>query len=339
MDFTAYTVELPSNQLELIIKLESDRMKNLDINLETLNLERGAILNERVLRVDDEPNGFSWELLLNNIYKDTSYQHDTIGSEDDIKSISVEDCNAFYNKYYAPNNATIVITGDFNENDVLNLIDVYFSPIKSQSFDNKNEILKNNFNSLNIVPNNKIIEKEFDILSDKFLIGYLTPKFIDDDFFKLKLLSIILTDVRSSFFKKEYIDTNKLISINTDLLYLKNPSLFVIDGILKKIDKDDILNDLDEKLSYFIENISEMDLLIAKNKFKIDLTVSLSTNYRTSSLFGESISLTGTPFYVYDKLSKIDEILISDIKSVYHKYIVPKNRVSILLLKRKDDKI
>ncbi len=333
MDFTAYTVDLPSNELELIIKLESDRMKNLNINSENLNLERGAILNERSLRVDDDPNGYSWELLLNSIYRGTSYQHDTIGSISDIENISVEDCNNFYSKYYSPNNATIVITGDFNENKTLDLIDKYFSPIE------KSNIVKNKFDSFDIAPNNKVINKEFNILFDKFLIGYQATSFTHTDFFKLKLLSIMLTDTKTAFLKKEYIDTDKLVSINTDILYLKNPSIFIIDGTLKTINKSDFLEDLDYKLNNFIKNLSKNDLLIAKNKFKIDLTVSFSNNYKISSLFGESISLTSLPFYIYDKLNEIETITISDIKTVFQKYIQAKNRVTILLSKRNNDKI
>jgi len=333
MDFTAYTVELPSEKLELILNLESDRMKNLDINSKSLNLERGAILNERTLRVDDDPSGKSWEVLLNNIYKNTSYQHDTIGSKEDIEAISVEDCNYFYNKFYSPNNATIVITGDFDEENTLSLIDKYFSPI------NESNIVKKVFNSFNITADNMVINKEFDVLFDKFLIAYQATNFTDNDFFKLKLLSVILTDTRTAFLKKEYIDTDKLININSDILYLKFPSIFIIDGSLKKIKKEDILDDLDNKMSFFIENISKDDLQVAKTKFKTGLTVSFSSNYKISSLFGESISLTSSPFYIYDKLNDIDKITVSDIKNIFNKYIVPKNRVTVLISKRKDNEV
>jgi len=332
-DYTAYTVETPTKELELVLELESDRMSNLDLNEESLNIERGAILNERTLRVDDDPNGFGWEELLKNIYKGSSYQHDTIGSKKDIEEISVKDCQDFYKQYYTPNNATIVITGDFEEESTLNLIDKYFSPIE------KSEIIRNENNLFNINPNNKVIEHQFDILSDKFIIAYKAMKFLDEDFLKLKILSILLTDIRSSFFKKEYIDTDKLMGINTDLLYLKKPSIFVIEGTLKRIKKEDFLNKLDEDLTSFIAKLSENDLSMAKKKFKVDITVLLSSNYKSSSLFGESISLTSSPFYIYDNLSHIDNISLEDIKSTFNKYIKPKNRLTVFLSKRNNDKI
>jgi len=164
-------------------------------------------------------------------------------------------------------------------------------------------------------------------------------KFLDEDFLKLKILSILLTDIRSSFFKKEYIDTDKLMGINTDLLYLKKPSIFVIEGTLKRIKKEDFLNKLDEDLTSFIAKLSENDLSMAKKKFKVDITVLLSSNYKSSSLFGESISLTSSPFYIYDNLSHIDNISLEDIKSTFNKYIKPKNRLTVFLSKRNNDKI
>ena len=333
-DYTAYTVELPSDKLELIIELEADRMVNLKIDEKSLNLERGAILNERSLRVDDDPGGYSWEILLENLYTGTPYGHDTIGSKKDIETISIDDFKTFYSEYYVPNNANIVIVGDFDENIALNLIYKYFSPI------DKNESLRKKEVSYDLRPKNGIIKKSFDIYLDRFLYAYKTIGVLHDDFIKLKILSVILSDTKSSFLKKYFVNTDKLLSIMSDILNLKYGSFFFIEGVLKSFSIDEILDILDKSLDDFIyKNIKETDLDIAKIKIKSDFLASYSNNYKICLDLGESVTLTDSPFYSYDLINDLEKITLKDVQEVYEKYLQPSLRFAVLLSKRKNEKL
>lgn len=131
-DRTTYFEALPSNQLDLALYLEADRMRSLDINQKNLDNQRNAVQEERRLGVDNQPYGKSNEIQQALIYDNFAYKHTTIGSMEDLNAASVEDVQSFFNMYYAPNNAVLVLVGDFNTADALKKIKQNFEAIPRQ---------------------------------------------------------------------------------------------------------------------------------------------------------------------------------------------------------------
>lgn len=131
-DRTNYFEQLPSNQLELALFLESDRMGTLleTLTKEKLDNQREVVKNERRQSFDNQPYG-SWleKMLLNGYPKDHPYQHSVIGSMEDLSAASVDDVKNFFRTYYAPNNAVIVIAGDFDQANAAALVKKYFGGI------------------------------------------------------------------------------------------------------------------------------------------------------------------------------------------------------------------
>src|SRR5678815_1149725 len=121
-DRTNYFEVLPANQLDLAFFLESDRMKSLAITKENLDNQRNAVQEERRLGVDNQPYGKSGEIQQELIYDNFAYKHSVIGSMDDLNAATVEDVSEFFKMYYAPNNATLVLVGDFKTADALEKI-------------------------------------------------------------------------------------------------------------------------------------------------------------------------------------------------------------------------
>src|SRR5215216_3361165 len=121
-DRTNYFEVLPANQLDLALFLESDRMKSLAITKENLDNQRNAVQEERRLGVDNEAYGKSGERLQELLYDNFAYKHTTIGSMEDLNAASVEDVSSFFKMYYAPNNAVLVLVGDFKTEDALKKI-------------------------------------------------------------------------------------------------------------------------------------------------------------------------------------------------------------------------
>src|SRR5215218_8168964 len=131
-DRTNYYETLPSNQLETAIWLEADRMATLltRVNQERLDAEREIVKNERRLRVDNQPFGSSGEVTSAALYPASHpYSWPVIGSMTDLSAASLEDVKQFFRTYYAPNNATMVIAGDFNRDSALTWVNRYFSAI------------------------------------------------------------------------------------------------------------------------------------------------------------------------------------------------------------------
>src|ERR671929_1178926 len=128
-DRTTYFEALPANQLDLALFLEADRMRSLVINKANLDNQRNAVQEERRLGVDNQPYGQSGEVQQGLIYDNFAYKHTVIGSMEDLSAASVEDVAAFFKTYYAPNNAVLVLVGDFNTADALKKIKQSFEAI------------------------------------------------------------------------------------------------------------------------------------------------------------------------------------------------------------------
>ncbi len=131
-DRTNYFQSMPINQLDLGLFLEADRMKSLNITQANLDNQRNAVQEERRLGVDNVPYGKTFETLFETAYDNFAYKHSTIGSMADLNAASVEDVSQFFKTYYAPNNATLVLVGDFKSDEVLAKIKKYFEAIPSQ---------------------------------------------------------------------------------------------------------------------------------------------------------------------------------------------------------------
>src|SRR5918997_1457344 len=131
-DRTNYFEVLPANQLDLALFLEADRMKSLAITKENLDNQRNAVQEERRLGVDNQAYGKSGEVQQELLYDNFAYKHSVIGSMEDLNAANVEDVAAFFKMYYAPNNAVLVLVGDFKTEEALAKIRTHFESIPRQ---------------------------------------------------------------------------------------------------------------------------------------------------------------------------------------------------------------
>jgi len=131
-DRTVYFEALPSNQLDLALFLEADRMRSLAITKENLDNQRNAVQEERRLGVDNQPYGKSNEVQQELLYDNFAYKHSVIGSMEDLNAATVEDVAQFFKTYYAPNNAVLTLVGDFNTRDAIERITKNFERIPRQ---------------------------------------------------------------------------------------------------------------------------------------------------------------------------------------------------------------
>ncbi len=126
-DFTAYYQKMHKSKLELAIKMEADRMRNLTFSNRELTKERQVVIEERRMRVEDKPNSKVYEnLRLISFDKEGAYHSPVIGFQQDLESYSLNDLRVWYEKYYAPNNATLVVVGDVDPDKVIALAKQYF---------------------------------------------------------------------------------------------------------------------------------------------------------------------------------------------------------------------
>ncbi len=131
-DRTNYFESFASNQLDLGLFLESDRMRSLAVNQANLDNQRNAVQEERRLSVDNQPYGETSEVLQGLIYDNFANKHSVIGSMQDLNAATIKDVQEFFRIYYAPNNAVLTLVGDFEPADALAKIKKYFGDIPAQ---------------------------------------------------------------------------------------------------------------------------------------------------------------------------------------------------------------
>ena len=131
-DFTGYFAVLQKSRLELALRLEADRMVNLTLSGEEFAKEIKVVMEERRLRTDDRPRSLVYEQLMATALTAHPYRHPIIGWMSDLESLRVEDTRDFYQRWYTPNNATLVVVGDVEPDEVLALAGKYFGTIPSR---------------------------------------------------------------------------------------------------------------------------------------------------------------------------------------------------------------
>tara|TARA_R110000868_G_scaffold10639_4_gene51680 strand:- start:88146 stop:89519 length:1374 start_codon:yes stop_codon:yes gene_type:complete len=132
-DFTAYYEELAANKMPLSFQLESDRMQHLSLTQQQFNKEIKVVREERRMRIDNNPQAETYERFNAALFVSSPYHHLTIGWMDDLYHLNVADVRHWYNTWYAPNNATIVIVGNVDPSKMQALANQYFGSIKSKT--------------------------------------------------------------------------------------------------------------------------------------------------------------------------------------------------------------
>ena len=128
-DYTAYFQQLDKSRLPLAMKLESDRMQNLNLTAKEFGKEIKVVMEERRMRTDDEPQSLMNEIMMATIYEEHPYHNPVIGWMSDLEVMTVNDARVWYNHWYAPNNATLVIAGDVKADEVFALAQRYYGTI------------------------------------------------------------------------------------------------------------------------------------------------------------------------------------------------------------------
>ncbi|MCW8930238.1 MAG: insulinase family protein [Gammaproteobacteria bacterium] len=129
-DYTAYYQKLEKSRLHVSFELEADRMRGLLLPKDEFDKEIMVVMEERRWRTDDKPQSLTYEQFYATAFDNSGYHNPTIGWMDDLKNMTVEDLNAWYQRYYAPNNATLVVVGDVESEAVFELAKTYFGPLK-----------------------------------------------------------------------------------------------------------------------------------------------------------------------------------------------------------------
>ncbi len=131
-DYTAYYQNVASDKLELVMKMEADRMANLKLDEKSVNTERDVILEERRMRTDNVPSALLNEQMMSKLFEVHPYHNPIIGWKNELEKLSRADALDFYKKWYAPNNAILIVAGDVTAEQVRALAEKYYGPVPAR---------------------------------------------------------------------------------------------------------------------------------------------------------------------------------------------------------------
>lgn len=253
-DFTNYFAVVPSHKLETLLWAEADRMRGLDITDENLKNQQGVVGNEVKVNVLNQPYGsFPWIDLPMAAFTNWYNSHNFYGELKDIEAATMADAKTFFDKYYSPQNAVVVVTGDFDEAQAKAWVDKYFSKIPSQKPDALPDLTEPKQTAEKIVTRTDKLAKK-----PAVGFGYQMPKRGTPEYYAMGLLEQILVSGEDSLLYQELVKNKSYGSgINGGInAYLGNmfnyngPMLFSVDLIHdEKFSPQEILASADTVLA------------------------------------------------------------------------------------------
>jgi zinc protease len=223
-DFTAYVDDVPPTEVATAVRLEADRIVNLDLRKKQVETERDVVAEERLSSVEDNVDGMLDELMFQQAFKKHPYRWPVIGSMKDIKAFTQEKAAAFYRKYYAPNNAVVVVAGKIDEAEMLKLIaDAYGSLAPSKNLPSGDAAPER-------APAGEVrtaIKRP--VPADRLAIGFPAPALGAPDRAAYEILNEVLAGGPSSRLNRELVvERQWASSVHGDIAPTRDPGLYAL---------------------------------------------------------------------------------------------------------------
>ncbi len=327
-DRTNYYEVVPKNALEMAMWMEADRMGFLTntVTRAALVNQQNVVQNEKRQSVDNAAYGFNSEIIAKNLYPaGHPYSWTVIGLMEDLASASVEDVRAFHKKYYAPNNATLVISGDINKEEVKILVEKYFGEIPSGE-----AIEKRGPMPAALASTVKLYHEDNFAKAPQLTMAFPTVERFSKDSYALNFLGELLASTKKAPLYTVLVKDKKL----TSRVMARNGSQelagsFMISvGANPGVNLTDVEKAIFEGLDKFEkEGFTEEDLIRIKASYETSFVSRFASVQGKAFTFAEYTMNTGDPEYYKKDLAGIQAVTMEDIKAVYAKYIKGKNFV------------
>ena len=326
-DTTVFWETVPNNMLPVVLWLEADRMRNLDINEKVFNNERQVVEEERRLRFDNAPYGTVVETLYHNAYTVHPYRHMTIGSMEDLNNASLADIQSFYDTYYEPSNATVVIVGDVDWREAAIEVQKYMGAVKEGHGPPPAPIPQEPPQSAE-----RVVKVHLDVALPAFVAGYHMPADGTPDAYPLRLASKILSDGESSRIYTRLV-YDKQIAVQADSTgnFTEDPNLFFVFAVLNSgYTPEEGETQVDAELTRLkTELVPEVELAKAKNQVLRDFILTRQTTQTRADELGYAAVVLKNPELVNTELQRFLKVTPEDIRRVAREYFVKNNETLV----------
>ena len=333
LDRTYYYETFPSNNEQLGLWMEAERLRHPVINQIGVDTQREVVKEEKRLRMDNQPYGGLFNAILTTLFKKHPYKGTVIGSMEDLNSAKLEEFNAFFKKYYIPNNATLVVAGDIKPEQTKKWINEYFGSIP------KGTPITRNF------PKETPITQEFEetiydanIQIPAYIFAYRTPAAKERDAYILSMLGSYLSKGKSSVLYKKLVDNEKkALAVEAFNLGLVDHSIFAFFAIpMGNTSKDVLKKDIDAEIKKLqTDLISEEDYQKLQNQVENDFVNANSSVEGIANTLADSYLLKGNTNLINEEINIYRSITREDLRNAAKKYLNSNQRAIINYLPKK----
>ncbi len=328
-DNTVYYEVIPKNALEMVLWLESDRLGYLEntVTKAAFANQQNVVQNEKRQSVDNAPYGHEDELILKTLYpKGHPYSWDVIGKMEDLTNATIDDVKAFHRKFYIPKNATLVISGDINKEEVKSLIEKYFAEIPGG--ESVKQIEPMNVSLDSIV---KLYHEDNFAKAPRFTMVFPVLEQYSKDAYALDYLADLLSNGKKTPLYKVLVKDKKLTSSARAMnMSLELTGRFMITVTANPgVNLKDVEKGIFEAFEMFEKDgFSEEDLARIKARNETNFYNNFSSVLIKSFILGQYQMFKNDPSFYKTDFANTQSVTAEDIKRVYEQYIKGKNYVA-----------
>ncbi|MCG5643836.1 MAG: pitrilysin family protein [Flavobacteriaceae bacterium] len=326
-DRTYYYEVFPSNNLELGLWLESERMLHPVIDQVGVDTQNEVVKEEKRLRVDNAPYGNLLNVVGENLFKVHPYKDPNIGYMEDLDAATLEEFIEYKNTYYGPNNAVLVVAGDIDIDKTKKMIQDYFGPIPRG-----NEVVRNYPKETPITEEIKTQTFDNNIQIPAAVVAYRTPGFASREAYVLDMISSYLSDGKSSKLYKKMVDDQKqALQVGAFNVGQEDYGMYLVFGLpLGEVSLETLVSEMEEEVAAVRNGlISENDYQKLQNKFENQFVNSNSSVEGIANSLARNYMLYGDTSLINKEIDIYRSITRAEIQKVAQEYLKPNQRVVI----------
>src|SRR5829696_7019228 len=329
-DETVFWETVPAQYLPLVLWLEADRMASLRIDKDTFTNERDVVKEERRMRVDNQPYGRLNEIIYDQAFAVHPYKHATIGSMQDLEAASVDDVRDFYETYYVPANATLVLVGDFDSAQALQLVSQYVGRVPKSDRPVPRDIPQEPPQ-----PKEKRVTLQQPWPLPAVVVAYHVTKDGNPDSYPLHIAAKVLSDGQTSrIYRKLVYEKQMAVAAFGNANLIEDPNLFYAVGIVAPGHTpaevtETLIAELDRLKT---EPITAHELQRTKNQFARDYIMGRESNQQKAGQLSHAVVIHNDVRTADGEFDIFQNITVGDVQRVAKTYFRPENRLLITLM-------
>lgn len=328
-DTTVFYQNFVPELLDTVIELESDRLGGVELTQELLDTERMIVLEERRLRLEGNPEGRMQEAVWNRAFSHHPYSWPVIGYPQDILTLTLDQARAFYEAFYHPANATLVVVGDVDAETLFQKVQKAYGAIEPRPLRKRTV-----YQEPEQREERRLVLHDEQAISDRVAIAYPIPSAHDEDSYALDVLANILFEGESSRGNRLLVEDKELaLGVGGTAYTPDQPGLFLITATLRaKVATSKVEDAIDGLFRSVAEKgVTADEVHAAVRQLTVQLVDSVRTPYGLGQFVGTVQAIFGNPNRLMEDLQRYSKITPSDVQDVAKKFFLPNHRTVVVM--------